>query len=147
MRGNRQQKTAREWDQPLPFGEEVAPLGTLSVGTPGPGERAPAASPSSTTGPKDAPRPFANGEQPGPGGHHVDPANEPSDRETRHDRRRGILRVETLTAEQRVLRARLGAYHLHATHDPKETTRKVRAAFATRFEREVDPDGVLRARA
>ncbi|MGH8975576.1 MAG: hypothetical protein ACRD0C_20510 [Acidimicrobiia bacterium] len=48
-----------------------------------------------------------------------------------------------LTAEQRILRARLAAYRLHATHDPKETTRSARAAFASRFEREVDPEGVL----
>lgn len=48
-----------------------------------------------------------------------------------------------LTAEQRVLRARIAAYRLHATHDPRETTKKARAAFASRFEREVDPAGIL----
>ena len=48
-----------------------------------------------------------------------------------------------LTPEQRVLRSRLAAYQLHATHDPKETTKKAREAFAARFEREVDPDGLL----
>lgn len=37
----------------------------------------------------------------------------------------------------------MGAYRLHATHDPRETTKKARAAFATRFEREVDPNLVL----
>jgi hypothetical protein len=37
----------------------------------------------------------------------------------------------------------MAAYRLHATHDPRETTRKAREAFAERFEREVDPDGVL----
>jgi hypothetical protein len=37
----------------------------------------------------------------------------------------------------------MAAYRLHATHDPKETTRKARDAFAARFEREVDPDGLL----
>jgi hypothetical protein len=42
-----------------------------------------------------------------------------------------------------MLRARLAAYHLHATHDPKETTRKAREVFLSRFEREVDPDSVL----
>lgn len=52
-------------------------------------------------------------------------------------------RKEGLTPEQRVLRSRLAAYQLHATHDPKETTKKAREAFAGRFEREVDPDGVL----
>lgn len=52
-------------------------------------------------------------------------------------------RSKGLTPEQRVLRSRLAAYQLHATHDPKETTKKAREAFAARFEREVDPDGVL----
>jgi hypothetical protein len=41
------------------------------------------------------------------------------------------------------LRGRIGAYVLHATHDPRETTAKARQAFLSRFEREVDPDGVL----
>jgi hypothetical protein len=35
----------------------------------------------------------------------------------------------------------MAAYRLPATHDPRETTttRKARAAFASRFEREVRP--------
>ena len=41
------------------------------------------------------------------------------------------------------LRGRIGAFRLHATHDPRETTAKARAAFLMRFETEVDPDGVL----
>ncbi len=41
------------------------------------------------------------------------------------------------------LRGRIGAYRLHATHDPTETTAKARAAFLGRFEKEVDPDGIL----
>jgi len=41
------------------------------------------------------------------------------------------------------LRGRIGAFRLHATHDPRETTRAARAEFMKRFEREVDPDGVL----
>lgn len=49
----------------------------------------------------------------------------------------------SLTPEQRSLRARIGAYSLHATHDPKVTSAPGRAAFLARFEREVDPDGVL----
>lgn len=52
-------------------------------------------------------------------------------------------RKSGLTPEQRALRSRLAAYQLHATHDPKETTKKAREAYAARFEREVDPDGVL----
>jgi hypothetical protein len=38
---------------------------------------------------------------------------------------------------------RIGAYRLHATRDPRETTRAARAAFASKFEREVDPDRTL----
>ena len=49
----------------------------------------------------------------------------------------------SLTPAQRTLRARLGAYTLHATHDPKETTAAARRAFLGGFERQVDPDGVL----
>jgi hypothetical protein len=48
-----------------------------------------------------------------------------------------------LTPEQRALRARLGAYAMHARHDAKETTAAGRSAFMARFEREVDPDGTL----
>ncbi|MGH9065489.1 MAG: hypothetical protein ACRDZQ_07190 [Acidimicrobiales bacterium] len=51
----------------------------------------------------------------------------------------------TLTPEQRSLRARIAAYTLHATHDPKETTRAARDAFLLRFERQVDPEGRLPA--
>jgi hypothetical protein len=43
----------------------------------------------------------------------------------------------------RVLRSRMAAYKLHATHDARETTRAARAAFEDRFAREVDPDGIL----
>jgi len=49
----------------------------------------------------------------------------------------------TMTPGERTLRARMAAYRLHATHDPKETTAAARAAFLARFEREVDPDGRL----
>lgn len=41
------------------------------------------------------------------------------------------------------MRARVAAYALHARTDPRETTRAARGAFLARFEREVDPDGVL----
>ncbi len=46
------------------------------------------------------------------------------------------------TPEQRSLRARIAAYALHASHDPRETTKPARA-FMARFERQVDPDGKL----
>lgn len=50
----------------------------------------------------------------------------------------------TLTSDQRSLRARLAAHSLHATiSDPVAHTAPARAAFLDRFEREVDPDGVL----
>ena len=45
-----------------------------------------------------------------------------------------------LTPAQRSLRARVAAYKLHASRDPRETTQPARDAFMARFEREVDPD-------
>ena len=41
------------------------------------------------------------------------------------------------------LRGRIGAYRLHATHDPRDTTAKARAKFLERFLDEVDPDRIL----
>jgi hypothetical protein len=52
-------------------------------------------------------------------------------------------RLDSMSPAQRRLRARIGAYSLHATHDGTETTAKARAAFLARFEREVDPDKTL----
>jgi hypothetical protein len=43
------------------------------------------------------------------------------------------------------LRGRAGAFALHAKYDPRETTAKARATFLARFEREVDPEGLLPA--
>lgn len=48
-----------------------------------------------------------------------------------------------LSPVERALRARIAAYTLHATHDPKETTAKARETFLDSFERQVDPDGAL----
>ncbi len=48
-----------------------------------------------------------------------------------------------LTPRERTLRAQIGAHALHASHDPRETTAKARAAFLARFEVQVDPDRVL----
>lgn len=49
-----------------------------------------------------------------------------------------------LSPEQRSLRARIGAHALHAkVADPKAHTAPARAAFLDRFDRQVDPDGVL----
>lgn len=50
-----------------------------------------------------------------------------------------------MVSAQRSLQGRIGAYRLHATHDPRETTANARAAFLARFEAEVDPNGELPA--
>ncbi len=48
------------------------------------------------------------------------------------------------TPEQRSLRARLAAHSLHAqVADPRAHTAPARDAFMGRFEREVDPGGLL----
>ncbi len=41
------------------------------------------------------------------------------------------------------LKGRIGAHALHAKYDSKELTAPARASFMARFEREVDPEGVL----
>jgi hypothetical protein len=48
-----------------------------------------------------------------------------------------------LSPEQRSLRARMAAHAMHAQNDSRETSAKGRAAFLSRFENQVDPDGVL----
>ncbi len=45
--------------------------------------------------------------------------------------------------EEMSRRGRIGAHRLHSLHDSKEITAPARAAFLARFEREVDPSGVL----
>lgn len=51
---------------------------------------------------------------------------------------------DSLTPEQRSLRARIAAHSLHAhIADPSAHTAPARRAFLDRFEREVDPNGVL----
>jgi len=47
------------------------------------------------------------------------------------------------THAERVLTGRLGAYTMLSRHDPHETTRAAQQAFLSRFEREVDPEGLL----
>ena len=54
-----------------------------------------------------------------------------------------IYRTLTYDPQEMARRGRIGAYRLHATNDPKETTKAAREAFMARFEREVDPDGTL----
>jgi hypothetical protein len=50
---------------------------------------------------------------------------------------------DKLTPEQRSLQARIAAHHKWAVTDPTEGTAAARKAFLDRFERQVDPDGVL----
>ncbi len=52
--------------------------------------------------------------------------------------------MPTSTPQQRALRARIGAHALHAqVVDPATHTAPARRAFLDRFEREVDPEGLL----
>jgi hypothetical protein len=48
-----------------------------------------------------------------------------------------------MSPEDRVLSARLAAHVLHSRYDSKELTAPARRAFLDRFEKEVDPDGIL----
>ena len=48
-----------------------------------------------------------------------------------------------MTSEARSQAARIGAHWLHATHDSRELTANGRAVFLSRFDRLVDPNGVL----
>jgi hypothetical protein len=41
------------------------------------------------------------------------------------------------------MRGRAGAFAQQSKHDTRETTANARAAFLGRFERAVDPDGIL----
>lgn len=50
------------------------------------------------------------------------------------------MRRESLTPSERVMRARMAAYTVHARHDPRETTTAARSAFNQRFLDEVDPE-------
>lgn len=47
------------------------------------------------------------------------------------------------TPKERSLIGRIGALELHAQHDSRALTQSARKAFLARFEREVDPEGVL----
>ena len=49
------------------------------------------------------------------------------------------MRRESLTPSERVMRARMAAYTLHARHDPRETTTAARRAFNQRLPDDVDP--------
>jgi hypothetical protein len=51
--------------------------------------------------------------------------------------------MATKKSSERVLTGKIGAYVLHSRYDTLELTKAARAAFESRFEREVDPDGIL----
>lgn len=53
------------------------------------------------------------------------------------------MAANRLTPQQASLSARLAAHSLHARVEGRAHTAPARAAFLNRFEREVDPDGVL----
>jgi hypothetical protein len=48
-----------------------------------------------------------------------------------------------LSPAEASLRGKIGAYRLHATHDPSATTEKARRTFLDRFLDEVDPQRLL----
>lgn len=48
-----------------------------------------------------------------------------------------------MTPLERSIRARIGGLALASQRDPKEYTAKARASFLERFERDVDPEGIL----
>jgi len=50
---------------------------------------------------------------------------------------------KTLTASQRVQRARIAAYAQKVAHDPRETTKAGTAAFLEKFAVEIDPEHEL----
>lgn len=51
--------------------------------------------------------------------------------------------ADRLTPAEKTLRARLAAHTLHAQVDGRTHTAPARAAFNARFEKQVDPDGIL----
>jgi hypothetical protein len=61
----------------------------------------------------------------------------------RDQRSASALSSDDLTPAERSLRARIAVHTLHATRDARETTAAARVGFLARFEREVDPDGML----
>jgi hypothetical protein len=48
-----------------------------------------------------------------------------------------------LSPSERTIRARLAAHEQHSRYSPHETTAAGQTAFRARFEKQVDPDGVL----
>ena len=56
---------------------------------------------------------------------------------------RTVVQVKKATHAERSLAARIGAYARAARYDGRTVTQSARAAFATKFEDQVDPDRVL----
>ena len=54
-----------------------------------------------------------------------------------------VKRREPLTPSERAQRGRIGAYLMHARHDPRSTTAAARQAFSRRFLDIVDPNRTL----
>lgn len=54
-----------------------------------------------------------------------------------------VKRRESLTPSERAQRGRIGAYLMHARHDPRSTTAAARQAFGRRFLDMVDPHRTL----
>jgi hypothetical protein len=54
-----------------------------------------------------------------------------------------VLVTLAFDPQEMALRGRIGAHVTHSRHDGRELTAPAREAFLSRFEREVDPDGVL----
>jgi hypothetical protein len=50
---------------------------------------------------------------------------------------------QQMTPDERVLRARAAAYAMHAKHGSRKAALKGQAALLAKFERHVDPDGLL----
>ena len=50
---------------------------------------------------------------------------------------------QQMTPGERALRARAAAYAMHAKHGSKKAALKGQAALLAKFERQVDPDGLL----
>ncbi len=61
----------------------------------------------------------------------------------RDQRSASALPIHDVSPGEQSLRGRLAAHILHARRDSRQTTANGRAAFLARFERDVDPTGVL----
>src|SRR5215213_2728185 len=59
------------------------------------------------------------------------------------DRKPPISVTLVFDPEEMAQRGRIGAHVTHSRHDARELTAPAREAFLSKFERDVDPDGVL----